>query len=70
MYELRKYREIRPTHMGRRSGKKTYKKKKPYIFVRDVIIDLESVAGDNSSSRAIQRTNPDSSDDNSDGVSN
>ena len=27
MYELRRYKGIRPAHMGRRSGKKTYKKK-------------------------------------------
>ena len=70
------YRRIRPAHMGRRSGKKTYKKK-TYNFVRDVIIHLESVAGDNRDIAPPQSdpedesdSDTDSSDDNSDGENN
>ena len=40
------YRQIRPDHMGRRSGKRRYKKK-TYNFVNDIMEHLLTVAGDN-----------------------
>ena len=40
------YRRVRPDHMGRRSGKKRYKKK-TYDFVKNILEHLWAVAGDN-----------------------
>lgn len=40
------YRRIRPDHMGRRSGKKRYKEK-TYMFVKDIMEHLLTVASDN-----------------------
>ena len=40
------YRRVRPDHMGRRSGKKRYKKK-TYEFVKNILEHLWAVAGDN-----------------------
>ena len=59
------YRRIRPDHMGRRSGKKRYKKK-TYNFVRDILIHLESVAGDNRDMVPPQSDPEDESDSESD----
>ena len=50
--------------MGRRSGKKKYKKK-TYNFVRDIVLHLESVAGDNRDIAPLESDQEDESDDSS-----